>query len=327
MGSHLLLDLIRSGEKVRAIFRTEESLLRVKEVFSYYVSEEKMEELFKGIEWVKADVTDIPSLQKAFADVDRVYHSAAVISFDPSQDHLLRKVNIEGTANIVNFCIKNGIEKLCFVSSIATLDQVPGEKIINEESYWNKDKDHDMYAITKYGAEMEVWRASQEGVKVIIVNPGVIIGPGFWNNGSGKLFTKVAEGLKYYLSKITGFVDVLDVVKAMKELMNSGIQNEQFILVAENLPFRDVLETAAKSMKKIPPSTALRPWMISIGWLAEIVKSWFGSYERQLNKDSSKSLFRDHYYSSDKIKKTIGFSFGSVLEAVAETAKKYPEKS
>ena len=50
--------------------------------------------------------------------------------------------------------------------------------------------DNSGYSITKFGAEMEVWRASQEGVDVVIVNPGVILGSGFWTSGSGKMFHK-----------------------------------------------------------------------------------------------------------------------------------------
>ena len=320
VGSHLLFELVKSGKKVRAIFRSEESLLKVKEVFSYYASEEKAGQLFHNIDWIKADINDVPSLEKAFSDVQNVYHCAAVISFDPSKDDILRKVNIEGTANVVNFCIKKNIHKLCFVSSIATLDAKPGEKVVSEESHWNKDKDHDMYAITKYGAEMEVWRASQEGIEVIIVNPGIIIGPGFWDSGSGRIFKKVNEGLNYYIPKITGFVGVFDVVRAMQELMNSTIINEQYILVADNLSFQVVLENVADKLGKNRPSKELSPWMVKVGWILEVILGWFSKKERQLSNESSKSLFRDHYYSSEKIKTELDFEFKPVLPQISETA-------
>ncbi len=216
---------------------------------------------------MQADVTDLPALSKAFAGIEYVYHCAAKVSFDSSKDLELRKINIEGTANVVNYCIKNKIKKLCHVSSIATFDLKPGEKEITEASLWNKELDHNMYAITKYGAETEVWRASQEGVPVVIVNPGVIIGPGFWENGSGKIFSKVNSGLNYYFTKTTGFVGVWDVVKVMQQLMNSPVKNEDFIVVSENLSFREIFGMTAKSLGKPAPSKKLKKWMIFTGWL------------------------------------------------------------
>ena len=323
VGSHLLLDLLRSEEKVRAIYRKESSFEAVKNVFSYYASEEEVTELFSRIEWVKADITDVPSLKIAFTNVTVVYHCAALVSFDSSKDLELRKTNIEGTANIVNFCIKTGVEKLCFVSSIATLDQRPGKKNISETSFWNKEADQNMYAITKYGAEMEVWRASQEGVPVVIANPGVILGPGFWNEGSGKIFSEIQNGLNYYFPNTTGFVGVQDVVKAMTKLMASDVKSEQYILVSENLSFKEVFGLTAKSLGKPAPSKKLKPWMIFMGWLWQEISGVFSNNEKQLESSSSKSLFEHSYYSSQKIQDELGFEFEPIEKVIARTAEAY----
>lgn len=323
VGSHLLLDLLRSEQRVRAIYRNKKKLATVKNVFSYSTSEEEAEKLFSKIEWIKADITDVPSLEAAFEGVNLVYHCAALVSFDSSRDLELRKTNIEGTANIVNFCIKNSIEKLCFVSSIATLDKRPGKKTISETSFWNKEVDQNMYSITKYGAEMEVWRASQEGVPVVIVNPGVIIGPGFWNEGSGKIFSEVQKGLKYYFTKTTGFVGVQDVVRAMQELMRSEFENEQFVLVSENLSFRDVFQATAKNLGKPAPSKKLKPWMIFTGWLWQEISGVFSKKEKQLESSSSKSLFEASFYSSEKIQEHLGFQFEPIGKVIARTAEAY----
>jgi nucleoside-diphosphate-sugar epimerase len=325
VGSHLLLSLVSKGEKVRAIFRNEKSLQDVKKVFSYTNSPEESERLIQKIDWQKADLTDISSLDSAFDDVEYVFHCAAMVSFDSSKDHELRKINIEGTANVINFCIKNRISKLCHVSSIATFDRKPGEKAITELSFWNKELDHNMYAVTKYGAEMEVWRASQEGVPVVIVNPGVIIGPGFWNNGSGKIFSKVNSGLKYYFPKTTGFVGVWDVVRSMEELMASPVKNEEFIVVSENLSFRDVFRMTAKNLDRPAPSKRLKKWMISIGWIWQEISTLFTKKEKQLDSRSQKSLYENTQYSSEKIKEEMRFEFESVSHAIEKTAIAFKE--
>lgn len=321
VGSHLLLDLTRSGEKPRAIYRKKESLRAVKKVFSYTNSEEEANRLFRQIEWQKADITDVPSLEEAFKGVTQVYHCAALISFDASQDSRLRKVNIEGTANVVNFCIKQKVEKLCFLSSIATLDKKPGEKIVSETSQWNKENDHTMYAITKYGAEMEVWRATQEGIPVVILHPGVIIGPGFWNSGSGEIFKRVWKGLNYYFPKVTGFVGVEDVVKVMRLSMEASLQNESLIVVAENLSFKQVLTLVAKSLDKPAPKKQLKPWMISLGWIFEKLTAPFSGKDRRLNRHSAKTAFEDSFYSNEKLTSTFKFEFTPMEKVIATTGK------
>lgn len=323
VGSHLLLELTGSGEKVKAIFRNKKSLESVKKVFSYRLSEAEATEHFNRIEWIPANITDVPSLELVFGDVDYVYHCAALVSFDTSRDAQLRKTNIEGTANVVNFCIKNKVKKLCYVSSIATLDKAPGKKEISESSSWNKEVDHSMYAITKYGAEMEVWRASQEGVPVVIVNPGVIIGPGFWNSGSGKIFGKVDKGLNYHFPKVTGFVGVEDVAKIMRKLMASEAQNEQYILVSDNKSFRSILDDTARALGKELPKKELKPWMITAGWLFQQLKSPFSDKEKNLDWNSRKTLFKQTFYNSDKIKERLDYDFEPVSEVISKSAELY----
>ena len=320
VGSHLLLDLVKAGKPVRAIYRTEDSLGAVKNVFSYTNSRAEANRLFSSIEWQLADIIDVPSLGIQFKDVDLVYHCAALVSFDTSKDAELRKVNIEGTANIANLCIKNKVEKLCFVSSIATLDKKPGESQLSELSFWNKELSHSMYAITKYGAEMEVWRASQEGVPVVIVNPGVIIGPGFWDSGSGKIFKKINQNLKYFFPKTTGFVGVWDVVKIMQELANSPVLNEKFIVVSENKSFKDVFSMTARSLGKPAPSKKLKKWMVFSGWLWQEVAGLVSRREKQLELRSQKSLFEHTFYSSVKLQQQIDFQFEPISRAIEKTA-------
>ena len=202
IGSHLLFKLTQQGENVRATYRVGSDLDQVKVVFSYYSDDS--ESLFNQIEWVEADLNDIPKLTLAFENISHVYHCAALISFDPSDYKLLRKTNIKGTANIVNLCSAFSVKKLCYVSSIATLGYNPER--IDEETHWSGNQDQSVYAISKYGAEMEVWRGTQEGVSTVIVNPGVVLGPGFWSSGSGLLFKMAAKGKMYATKGVTGYV-------------------------------------------------------------------------------------------------------------------------
>ncbi|WPY98294.1 NAD-dependent epimerase/dehydratase family protein [Christiangramia sp. OXR-203] len=322
VGAHLLYELVRAGEKIRAIHRENSDLNKVLEVFSFYSEAEEAEKLFHQIEWKVADLNNIPQLTAAFVEVQQVYHSAALVSFDPADEQELRKVNIEGTANIVNLCISCKVHKLCFVSSIAALGNITNADKIDETGKWNPEGKHNDYAISKYGAEIEVWRGTQEGVNAIIVNPGVIIGPGFWNSGSGKIFKKIDSGLSYYFPKVTGFVGVQDVAKSMVILMNSEKVNEQYVLVSENISFRQVFEWAAKALNKTKPKQKLQKWMIAFGWFFQKTGSIFGR-KRSITYETINSLHEESFYDNSKIIQEINYQFEPMESAVKRTASNF----
>ncbi|KAB1156815.1 NAD-dependent epimerase/dehydratase family protein [Flavobacterium luteum] len=309
VGSHLAIHLLENNEKVRAIYRTSTSIEKTKSLFALY----KKEFLFEKMEWIQADITDIPSLEIAFIDVEYVYHCAALISFDPKDEKQLRKINIEGTANIVNFCSAYAIKKLCYVSSIAALgDLKENETTITEETEWNPEKSHSDYAISKYGAEIEVWRGYQEGLPIVIVSPGVILGPGFWNTGSGQIFSKVKKGLLLYTKGITGFVTVNDVVKIMTQLMKSDISGERYVAIAANISFETILNTISKALKVKPPRIYAKPWITEIIWRIDWITSTFFNRKRRLSKDMAHSLHSENCISNEKVKRDLEFAFQNV---------------
>lgn len=321
VGAHLLYRLVSENKKVRAIYRTERKLENTKSVFSSYSNDYNT--LFNTIEWVKSDILDIPSLSDAFIGITKVYHCAAFVSFEPDKYQLLRKTNIEGTANIVNLCISNSIKKLCYVSSIATLGNTLNNESITEDTNWNPEDDNSVYAITKYGAEMEVWRGTQEGIDAVVVNPGVILGAGIWHYGTGSLFKKAKNGLKYYTSGTVGLVSVDDVVTIMINLMDSNIINQRFILVAENWTYKNFLQALAKAVKTNPPNKLASRKLLNIGWKLDWLKHKLTGKRRQLTKHIAKSLATKTHYSSDKIKTALNYKFKAVDDTISAIGKHY----
>ena len=209
VGAHLLYDLTSSGKKVRAIKRTSSDISVVKKVFSYYSADS--ENLLKNIEWVNAELSDVYSLLDAMEGVQEIYHCAAMVSFEKKKEEEMMKINIEGTANMVNAALAKSVSKFCHVSSIAALGRDEKGGFISEETFWKSSPDNSNYSISKYGAEREVWRAAEEGLNVVIVNPSLIIGGGNWTQSSSNMFSKGYKGIKYYSSGENGFIDVRDV--------------------------------------------------------------------------------------------------------------------
>lgn len=321
VGAHLLYELAKDGKQIRAIYRPSSNLSAVKKVFSYFSADH--EALFESIEWVEADITDVPSLADAFQNVDYVYHCAALISFDASKYRLHRKINIEGTANIVNLCVLNKVKKLCYTSSIAAIGIKENGLLIDEETAWDPEAKNNVYAITKYGAEIEVWRGSQEGLDVVIVNPGVIIGAGFWHDGSGQLFTTVYKGMNFYTNGSVGFVDVRDVACIMKKLMQSPIKNERYILVSENLSYWEFMTEMANSSKVPPPVKEAKPWLLQLLWKMDWLAHTLFRRKRGFYKASAISATQHTLYNNQKIIRDLNYNFSPVVASIEFVASKY----
>lgn len=322
VGSHLIYQLTLENNLIRATHRADSDIERVKLLFKFYSKD--FNQLFKKIEWIEADLNNLSQLQDAFKDVSFVYHCAAYISFDPSKYETLRRVNIRGTANIVNLCVKNKIKKLCHVSSVATLGY--NIKEIDENNYWDGNKHKSAYAISKYGAEMEVWRGVQEGVKSVIINPGVIIGPGFSKSAFGTIIKMVTNKKRFHTCGKTGYVDVRDIANIMIRLMNSKIENKRYILVNKNLSYKKVIDMVSSNLGMKNKSTFVSKSKLKIALVFDLVSSKFFNKERKLSKALCKTLTRNFNYSSKKIKKNLNFEFTSILETFEKSCQFYSQE-
>ncbi|MEP7167797.1 MAG: NAD-dependent epimerase/dehydratase family protein [Bacteroidota bacterium] len=313
VGSHLLFDLVLKGENVRALKRKNSDISFVKNIFSSHP------QLFEKIEWMDGDVLDIFSLQEAIKGISKVYHCAAMVSFIPAEADDMMKININGTANVVNLCLENKMEKLCYVSSVAAVNRINEDETIDENSQWTISKRNSNYAISKYGAEREVWRGIAEGLNAVIVNPTIIFGPGNWKTGSTALFPQIRKGLKFYTDGTTGFVDVRDVSKAMILLMESEIRSERFIINAENLNFKKIFDWIAEGLGKPKPFIYAYGWMRSVAWRAEALKSFLFNTKPFITKETAFAAHKKVHFSNEKIKKAISIEFIELQKCIKET--------
>lgn len=317
VGAHLLYELTKRGEKVRALIRSSAGKSKVKKTFAWYSADEA---LFDKIEWVEADVLDIFSLDAALDGVDRVYHCAGMISFNKKDQQQLILVNQQGTANLVNACTEKGNIRFCHVSSVSALGRSKAGETITENSFWKSSKTNSAYSISKYGAEREVWRAAEEGLEMFIVNPSIIIGPGDWSNGSLKLFNTVNKGIAFYSEGITGYVDVRDVVNIMIQLMNSNIRDERFIISAEDISYKRMLGMIALALGKKPPKVKLQPWMTELAWRIDLFLSIFGKTP-VISKEMARSAFNSFYYDSSRVKQLLNYRYIHLEESILHTSR------
>jgi len=303
IGSHLLYRLLEKGEVVRAIYRNRESLEQVSKVFGYYSTQATS--LMDRVDWVEADITDIGSMEPCFDGIKKVYHAAGMISFDPRDKKKLYQVNVVGTANLTHLCLKHGVDKLCHLSSISAVG--PGKKgeMANEESEWN-DSNVTGYGLSKFEGELEVWRASQEGLAVVILNPGVVLGPGFWEQGSGSIFSHAAKERKYHIPGGTGFVGVNDLVDAAMAAMESPLKSHRFLVVDQNLSYGELLEKVALGLGVAPPKKELPFPVLELLWRLDWLFSALSGGKRRLTKTLVRGMRHREHYDSQKIKRELG---------------------
>ncbi len=320
VGSHLLYDLCRSGKKLRAIKRAESNIANVKKVFSYYSKD--TDALLKNIEWVDADLLDVYSLMEVLKGVEEIYHCAAMVSFESKHQAEMMRINIEGTANMVNASLDCGVKKFCHISSIATLGKAEHGALTTEETFWKSSPDNSNYSISKYGAEREVWRAAEEGLKVIIVNPSLIVGPGNWLQSSSNMFSKAFKGLKYFSSGATGFVDVRDVAALTIKLMESEISNQRYILNAENETYKYFFELIHDTFGKRKPGIKAGKLLSSFAWRAEALRCMITNTPPLITRETAKSAHRINNYSNEKIKGAFPeYRFISFQQSVKDTGR------
>ncbi|MCB9426967.1 MAG: NAD-dependent epimerase/dehydratase family protein [Flavobacteriales bacterium] len=320
VGAHLLLSLCQTEEKIRAVYRHQKSIQKTKSLFESY----NKSNLFTRIEWFQADITDVFSLNDAFEGIELVFHCAAYISFDKSEEKKIRKINIEGTANMINLALHHEVNRFCHVSSIAALGHPKTKnEVITETTEWNPELAIDDYAISKYGAEMEVLRGEFEGLSTIIVNPGVIIGPGFWEQGSGVLFTKIKNGFRFYTDGSTAYTDINDLIAVMLRATSSSLSGKRIIVINGTHSYKTIFTSIAthlnlsKKLKQVSKS-----WVKMYYYWCTIL-SFLGAKRFIFSKSMFKSATTHKTYSNAYCKEVFGFEFKSIEQSIKETAQLY----
>ena len=321
LGSHLAYHLLKSEKKIRAIKRNSSNLENVRKTFAFY--SDNYEEIFNKIEWLNADLLDYDSLFAAMENISEIYHCAAIVSFNSAKRDEIIENNVQGTANIVNAALKQNIEKFCHVSSIAALgEEVNG--LINEKSQRNPTKKYSAYSESKYLSELEVWRAAEEGLNTVIVNPSIILGAfPDWTQGSASLFYNVSKGLKFYTKGKTGYIDVNDVVKIMTTLMNKSIFKERFILTAENLSYQEIFNLIAEKLKIAQAKYYANNFILKTACRLDKIRSFFTRKEPTITKDVVKSANKIEEYSNLKILELLDYNFTSIENSVEKIVQKF----
>ncbi len=313
LGAYIIKELIGQGYPVRAIRRSAK--------LPGFISPG----ILQKAEWVEGDVLDMLSLQDAMEGAENVIHSAAVVSFVKKDRRDMYQVNVEGTANVVNMALEKNVKRFVHISSVAALGRTAGGGHVNEEKKWEESKVNTHYAKSKFKAELEVWRGISEGLEAVILNPSTILGYGDWESGSSAIFRNIQKGVGWYTTGINGFVDVEDVARVTRLILESSITEERFIVNGDTWPFRKLQEMIAGQFGKKIPTREATPLLLNIAWRVEKLKSMFTGVKPLLTKESARVAVSKTWFENDKLLKALpGFSFTPLEETIKKACEKYP---
>jgi dihydroflavonol-4-reductase len=303
VGSELISQLLAHGSKVKAIYNSTPLTITHQNLIT-----------------IKCDILDTSALEEAMQDVIQLYHCAGVVSFNKKTADQLLKINIEGTANIVNAALDAGVKKMVHVSSVSALGRIRQNEKITEAMMWTEETSNSIYGKSKYLGELEVWRGIGEGLEAVIVNPSIILGGNDWSKGSSEIFRSAYNEFPWYTEGVTGVVDVKDVARAMILLMNSEINKERFILNAENLSYKEIFTGIANCFGKKIPQKKVTPFIASIVWRWEAIKSTFTGKNALLTKETARTALTKVYFDNSKFLNAMpAFQFTPINETIANT--------
>jgi dihydroflavonol-4-reductase len=301
VGSQLVTALVAEGKSVRALYRTSIPTI---------IGGEQ-------IEWFQADILDAVALETAMIGIEQVYHCAAIVNFSAKNKDAIHQTNIEGTANVVNTALDAAVQKMVFVSSVAALGRIRENEPINETMNWSAETSNSEYGKSKYLAELEVWRGIGEGLEAVIVNPVIILGPGDWEKGSSGIFKSAYNEFPWYTNGSSGFVDVLDVVAAMTQLMDSDISAQRFIVSAENTGYRNIINMIADGFGKKRPYRKVSRWMAEIVWRLERLKAIFTGKNPLLTKETTRTARAVVNFDNKKLLKALpNFQYRNLNDSI-----------
>lgn len=305
LGQHVLQSLTNEGHQVVATYRNQ-----LPKFFTSF-----REDL---VQWVPCDICDITSLLPIMEHFDVVIHAAAMVSYDSRDEDALMLNNIEGTANVVNACLHAGISKLIFISSIASIGKAGSGHASDELTPYDEKEQSSNYGRSKFLAEMEVWRGQAEGLNVLILNPGIILGEGDEKRSSSNLFKIVAGGFPFYTQGSTAWVDVKDITRVIISFLNRAEGwNERYILISENRAFKDVFTQMATEMGVKPPHIFAGPWFTAIVWRLSYLKTLLFGGQATITKETAHSAQSNARFDNRKILRTLpGFEFNPISDTI-----------
>ncbi len=269
-----------------------------------------------------APLEDLEALTKAFDGADTVIHTAALIDIRRGQIKAMNEVNVTGTENVIKACIKAGVKRLVYISSIEAIDLKAKRRPIREDFGFARDNAVMEYGRTKADASRLVTAAGLSGdLETILICPTGIIGP--WDFRGG-LFTNMIK--RFLDGKIPAavpggfdFVDVRDVAGAALAAVKKGRSGETYLSSGKYISIAELFSTLEKVSGIYHRRFTLPLWLArSSGEISELWARSIGS-ESLFTRGSIDILQLNAVIDSAKAEEELGYKSRPVEESLRDT--------
>ena len=313
IGSYICRNLLRQGHAIRALRRKSSSMALVEDIQDH-------------IEWVEGDLLDVAALYSHTEGIEGIVHSAAFISYNSRDEGMMQKVNVEGTANMVNVALAREVNYFLHISSVAAVGKQRSQQLIDETHKLNPTDDLTGYARSKWLSEMEVWRGISEGLPAAIVNPSLVLGPGELNRSSTQIFKYIQEQRRFYTSGVVNYVDVRDVAEVARKIMDAGLTGERYILSAGSATYKQLFDKVAQALDKRPPN--IKVGVPLIKWVSALdqARTFLTKQPPLVSNELAQVAKNTHTYSSKKVEEALKIQFRSLEETVRWCGKELSKK-
>jgi len=309
LGSHVTRQLVARGEEVRVLMRPSSSNRAISDL---------------PLEYVTGDLRDPASLERAMKGVRRVFHVAADYRLWARKSKEIYDSNVGGTKNLLAAAKRAGVEQLVYTSTVATI-AVDRPELPNESTDAKLEEMVGHYKRSKWMAEREALQAAKDGLPVIVAMPTTPVGPWDWKpTPTGKIILDFLNGkMPGYVETGLNFVGVEECAAGHLLASEKGEAGERYLLGAENLTLKELLDTlskitglAAPSMK-IPHGLALGVAYIETGFSRLLGK------EPQIPVEGVKIAQHKMFVDVSRAQRELGFQPGSVTAALERAVKWY----
>jgi dihydroflavonol-4-reductase len=309
LGSHVARQLVARGEEVRVLLRASSSNRAISDL---------------SLEYVTGDLRDVGSLERAMAGMRRVFHVAADYRLWAKRPQDIYDSNVGGTRNLLAAAKKAGIEQLIYTSTVATI-AVDRPQLPNEFTDSNLGEMVGHYKRSKWMAEQEVLKAAKEGLPAIVAMPTTPVGPWDWKpTPTGKIIVDFLNGkMPGYVETGLNFVGVEECAAGHLLVSEKGRIGERYLLGAENLTLKQLLDTLAKITGLAAPSMKI-PHGVALG--VAYVESAFSRLigkEPQIPVEGVKIAQHMMFVDCSRAKKELGFAPGPVAAALERAVRWY----
>jgi len=278
------------------------------------------------LKMIRGEVLNPVSLQQLMEGVDAVVHTAQLFSFQAKNKSRMRVLHIDGTSQVVNTAMDNSVSKFIHLSSTEALghgDQRIGDGL---RMKWDEDGQYSILGRTLFHSELQVWRAQAEGLPVVILRPSYILGACPRSNPIADWLEQVVQGLPFFPTGSTGWVDAGDVARAVRLSLSPQFSGQAWVLNAANASYKFIIDQLSEACGTRPPikplgetlSPFIAAWNRLRGlWSADA--SWLAKESLQLSRLHSK-------YDGSTAAAELGLAYRPLKESIAELAKSFDQK-